>query len=219
MEQQWKPYLAELIGTFALIFIGAGSIAHGKGNLTGIALAHGLTIMSMIYATGHLSGTHINPAVTTAMMVTGRMAPATGGLYIVSQLIGASLGGFALRVIFSPTADTAFLGTTDLGPKIDSGAGILMEMILTFFLVFTIFGVAVDQRSPKHLVGVAIGLVVTFDILAGGPITGAAMNPARAFGPALASGHWDHHFVYWIGPIFGGVIAGVLYDNLFLGKS
>ena len=220
-----KAYLAELIGTFALIFIGAGSVvtdsfANGAVGLTGIALAHGLTIAIMVNCFGHISGGHINPAVTIGFMVTKRIEFGKGLGYIISQLVGATLAGFALRTIFNPAAWSAtHLGTTALAQGVPFFNGILVEAILTFFLVLTVFATAVDERAPKNVYGFAIGLTITLDILMGGPLTGGAMNPARAFGPAVASGFMDNHLVYWIGPVIGGAVAALLYHHVFMAKN
>ena len=211
-----RPYLAELIGTFALTFIGAGSIASGQNNLVGIALAHGLAIMTMIYAMGHISGVHINPAVTISLLAGGKIKPADAVGYIISQLIGATLAGFALLVIYPDPAKAAFLGTPTLGANVSVLTAIFAEAVMTFFLVLAVWGSGVDARTSGPAVGMAIGMVVTMDILMGGPLTGAAMNPARALGPALASGHLNDWYVYWIGPVIGALAAGILYNNLFL---
>jgi len=217
----WKAALAELIGTLALIFIGAGAIladglSGGKVGVVGIALAHGLAIATMVSATGHLSGGHFNPAVTAAFIATGRMPPGTGLGYIAAQLVGASVGAFFLTAVFPEIVrETALLGTPVLARGITPGTGIVVEAVLTFFLVFVIFGTAVDPRGPRTAGGLFIGLVIAMDILAGGALTGAAMNPARAFGPALFSGVWGDHFVYWIGPLVGGVAGGWLYHSLY----
>ncbi len=221
LSKNGKVYLAELIGTLALTFIGAGSIANGgKGALVGIALAHGLAIMTMIYALGHISGIHINPAVTVSLLVGGKIKLADAIAYIISQVIGAVLAGFALLYVFGdPGQATGFLGTPTLGEGVGALRGTIAEIILTFFLTLTVWGAAVDGRTAGPAVGLAIGMVVTMDILMGGPITGAAMNPARALGPAVASGHFDNWYVYWIGPIVGGVIAGLLYSNLYVRKQ
>jgi aquaporin Z len=216
----WKAALAELIGTFTLIFIGAGSImadalSGGKLGLTGIALAHGLAIGTMVSATGHISGGHLNPAVTAAFVATGRMPVGTGTTYVAAQLMGASLAAFFLTAVFPEAIRTAtMLGTTVLAPNVTLGAGIIVEAILTFFLVVVVFGTAVDGRGPK-VGGLFIGLVIAMDIMAGGPLTGGAMNPARAFGPALFSGAWSGHIVYWIGPILGGILGGWIYHSVF----
>jgi MIP family channel proteins len=228
LKGAWRPCLAELIGTFALVFIGAGVVcadsflvnvqrASGGIGLLGIALAHGLVLAIIVSATGHISGGHINPAVTAGFLVTGRITRTLGILYILSQLVGAILASLLLRAIFPADAwQPATLGTPALGMAISYWDGVLLEFILTFFLVFTVFAVAVDERAPKSIYGFAIGLVLTFDILAGGPLTGAAMNPARAFGPALVSGSWNDHLVYWIGPLLGGMAAALLYNYALL---
>ncbi|MBI4170069.1 MAG: MIP family channel protein [Candidatus Aenigmarchaeota archaeon] len=213
-----RPYLAEAIATFALVFIGAGAILAGN-DLVGVALAHGLVLMAMIYAIAHVSGAHINPAVTISMLVTRNIGAAKAVLYIISQLIGAGVAGFFLKAIFTGAPASLNLGATALGSGVSFGTGILVEAILTFFLVFVIFGAAVDKRAPAGFYGLAIGLVLTLDILTGGPLTGAAMNPARAFGPALAAGFWANHLVYWIGPIVGGIVAALIYNGLLLEKQ
>lgn len=225
MNQDIKAYLAELIATFALCFIGAGAIVtdsftNGAVGLVGIALAHGLVLAIMINATGHISGAHINPAVTIGFMATGRIGVGKGIGYIISQLVGGVLAGFALRVIYNSTVWSATnLGTPALNASVPFLNGIYIEAILTFFLVFTVFATAVDDRAPKNIYGFSIGLVLVFNILMGGPLTGASMNPARTFGPAVASGFFENHLVYWIGPIIGGLVAALLYHNVFLPKK
>ncbi len=217
-------YLAEAVATFALVFIGAGAVVANaifpnSVGLVGIALAHGLVLMSMIFATAHLSGAHVNPAVTLAMVATRRMSGREGLSYIVSQLAGAAVAGLLLQAIFVNAPLAIHLGTPDLASGFSWVSGILLEAILTFFLVFTIFGVAVDSRGSGNHAGLAIGLVLAFDILMGGNVTGAAMNPARAFGPALASGYWATHLVYWVGPIIGALAAAFLYTRIFLSSK
>ncbi len=189
-----KKLISEFVGTFALIFIGAGSVAtnyisDGALGLVGIATAFGLVVMAMIYATGHISGTHINPAVTIALVATKKMNAKDASPYIISQLAGAAVAGLTLGVIYPTAIASVHLGTTSLGANVGFGTGILVEAILTFLLVFTIFGAAVDKRAPAGFAGFAIGMVVLFDILVGGPLTGALNEPARTFGPALASGY------------------------------
>ena len=218
-----REYIAELVGTFALVFIGAGAVTtnaftNGAVGIVGIALAHGLTLMAMIYAVGHISGTHINPAVTVAMAASRQIPVKKAAGYIVSQLIGAAIAGGALLVIF-PSAP-ASLGATLLASGISPATGILIEAILTFFLVWTIFGAAVDKKGGAGpFVGIAIGLVLTLDILFGGALTGASMNPARSFGPALASGNFADFWVYIVGPVVGGLVAAGLYKLSFLRKK
>lgn len=219
-----QKLISEFVGTFALVFIGAGSVAtnyisDGALGLVGISTAFGLVVMAMIYATGHISGTHINPAVTIALVATKKMEVKDGIPYIISQLAGAAVAGLTLGVIYPTAIASVHLGTTGLGTNVGFGTGVLVEAILTFLLVFTIFGAAVDKRAPPGFAGFAIGMVVLFDILVGGPLTGASMNPARTFGPALASGYWVNHLVYWIGPIVGGVVAALLYEGVFAEKN
>ncbi len=219
-----KQCVAEFIGTFALIFIGVGAIYNnslaGSGvGLLGIALAHGLTIAVMVSATGGISGGHLNPAVTLGILVGGKIKPGEAVAYWIAQLAGGSAAGFLLVALFgSEGTSIVAAGTPDLAPKIGTGTGILIELVLTFFLVFVVYGSAVDVRAPK-IGGLAIGLTVALDILFGGPLTGAAMNPARTFGPALASGHWNNHAVYWIGPMLGGALAGVIYGRFLIKEA
>jgi MIP family channel proteins len=216
-----RPALAEFVGTFIFVFIGAGSIItnaylHGTVGLIGIALAHGLALSIVISVFGATSGAHINPAVTIGFLVTQRIVRLVGIVYIVAQLAGATLAGLLLQALFPEAVwQTAQLGTPGLAPDVSPGTGILLEAILTFFLLMAVFGTAVDERAPK-IGGFGIGLTVLVDILMGGPLTGAAMNPARTFGPALAGGFWDNHFVYWIGPIIGAVIAALFYEYVIL---
>ena len=215
-----RKLTAEAIGAFTLIFVGPGSVMLLSGNanvtLVGVALAHGLAIALMASALGAISGGHFNPAVTIAMWVTRRIEtlPAVG--YIAAQCAGGILGGLALMAFFPEgLRNAAQYGTPGLAAGIDFARGVGIEAILTFFLVVVIFGTAVDSRAPK-LGGMAIGLTITMDILAGGPLTGAAMNPVRALGPAVVSGVWTDHLVYWIGPIVGAVTAALLYHYLFI---
>lgn len=215
-----RKLIAEAVGTFTLIFAGAGSVmlftANDRVTLVGVALAHGLAIGLMVSALGAVSGGHFNPAVTIGIWVTRRIETAAGIGYIVAQLAGAVLAATALTVLFPEgLRSAATLGTPALGAGIDFARGVGLEAIMTFFLVTVIFGTAVDARAPK-LGGLAIGLTIAMDILAGGPLTGAAMNPARAFGPALLSGQWKDHLVYWIGPIVGAVCAALLYHYVFI---
>jgi len=216
-QSLWKSLLAEAVGTFALIFIGAGSIladhmSGGKVGVVGIALAHGLAIATLVSATAHISGGHLNPAVTAGFVATRRMPVRQGIAYLIAQLVGASVAALFLNASFpEATRNAVHLGTPSLGPGVTAGVGIVVEVILTFLLVFVIFGVAVDPRGPRAVAGLMIGLVIAMDILVGGALTGAAMNPARAFGPALFSGHWANQAVYWVGPLLGGVLAAWVY--------
>ncbi|MDE2217758.1 MAG: MIP family channel protein [Planctomycetota bacterium] len=220
----FKKYVAEFLGTFALVFIAAGAVCvdyylkrnggQGLGTL-GIAIAFGLGTTSVIYAIGYVSGAHINPAVTIAYWITKRTNPNTAIKYILSQIAGASLAGFALKTLFPDALYTVYLGAGVLGDDVSLFRGIVMEFIISFLLVLTVFGTAVDKRAHKGFAGLTIGVVVLFGALVGGPISGGIMNPARAFGPAIASAQFTHHYVWWIGPILGGVVAALLYDVIF----
>lgn len=218
--------LAEFIGTFTLIFIGAGSVLlntynPGSVGLVGIAIAHGLAIAVMVSAVGFLSGGKLNPAVSLGVWAGGRNDLKTTILEIIFQLAGAAVGALALKVIFpEAVAQATNLGTPALGEGITPAIGIFAEAIFTFLLVFVVYATAIDPRGTfKAIAGFGIGGVILFDILMGGGITGAAINPARAFGPALISGDWLNHYVWWVGPILGGLLAGWLYSNFFLPKE
>ena len=209
-----RKLVAEIVGTFALIFMGAGSIIAFGDNIVAVALAHGLAIALLVSALGHVSGGLFNPALTLGLWVTRRMDTANTASYIIAQLIGAVLGALALVALYPEVLrDRAELGTPLLnGVTFAQGVGI--ELILTVFLMLAVFGTALDKRGP-NIGGFGIGLVLTMDILAAGRFTGAAMNPARAFGPALINQSWDDHLVYWIGPIAGAVLAALLYHYVF----
>jgi MIP family channel proteins len=215
-----KQCLAEFIGTYALIFIGVGAIYNnstGQGmGLLGVALAHGLTIAVMVSATGGISGGHLNPAVTLGFLTGGKIRLGDCIAYWISQLAGGAAAGFCLLYLFGEKGTSIVAaGTPDLGSGTSQSIGIGIEMVLTFFLVFVVYGSAVDVRAPK-IGGLAIGATVALDIMFGGPFTGASMNPARTFGPALASGHWNNHIVYWIGPMIGGALAGLIYGQYLI---
>jgi len=220
----YKKYIAELVGTFALVFIAAGSLCAdfylrqvgGQGlGLLGTSVAYGIVVIAVIYAISYISGAHVNPAVTISFWLTRRMDPNTAIMYIVSQIAGATLAGLALKVLFPDALNTLYLGTSMLAPGVTATRGILMEFIITFLLVFTVYGTLVDRRASAGFAGIAIGLVVLFGSLIGGTISGGAANPARVFGTAIASGQFTHHYVWWIGPILGGVVAGFVYDKVF----
>ncbi len=222
-----QKLMAEFIGTFALIFFGAGSICadqylHGAGGsgLLGIALAHGLAIGIMVSALGHVSGGHFNPAVTIGFWVTKRINTLDVIGYWAAQLVGAIAAAYVLKAIVPDDAWRAVaLGTPALARDFRVLDGMILEGVMTFFLVLVVFATAVDEKGAwRAISGFGIGLTITMGILTGGPLTGAALNPARAFGPALASAHWANHGVYWVGPLAGGFVAGLLYDSVFLKK-
>ena len=211
--------VAEFVGTFTLIFVGAGSIiATQGGNLTAIALAHGLAIGVMASAVGHISGGHFNPAVTFGFFVTRRIEAHLAAAYWFAQLVAAALAAWLLDALLPQSqTDAVNLGAPAIGNGIGAGAGMVIELVLTFFLVWVIFASAADPRGTfASIAGLAIGFTITLDIFIGGPYTGAAMNPARAFGPQLVANVWSNAWVWWVGPLLGGGIAALVYDRLYL---
>ena len=224
-----QKLIAEFVGTFAFIFISAGTIcadqflaASGQNGvgLLGIAVGSGLAFAIVVTALGHISGGHFNPAITIGFWVTRRLGTLDSIAYWIAQLLGATAAAYLLKLTIPDTTWTAkALGsiTPDLGGDFTRAHGITLEAVMTFVLVLVVFATAVDAKAAfDKISGFAIGLAVTVDILLGGPFTGAAVNPARAFGPALATSHWQNHGVYWAGPLLGGVLAAVLYDRVFL---
>jgi len=221
-----QKLLAEFIGTFTLLLFGVGSIcaaqqagAGGPG-LVGIALAHGLAYAVMIAAVGHVSGGHFNPAVTAAFWVTRRLGTLQSLLYWIAQLLGAATASYLVTLFFLPSVwRSTALGVPTLATDVSQVMGIVIEAVLTFLPVFVIFGTAADKDGAfGKLAPFAIGLAYSGGMLAGGVLTGAAMNPARAFGPALAGHYWANQVVYWLGPLAGGIAAGSLYSLLLLRK-
>lgn len=214
--------LAEFIGTFTLIFIGAGSVlldkfTDGGVGILGIAVAHGLAIGVMVAAVMQFSGGKLNPAVSLGIWAGGKNDTKTTIFEIIAQLAGAVVGALFLKFIFpDAVAEATKLGTPAVAEGISISGAIFAEAIFTFLLVFVVWATAVDPRGNKIIAGFAIGMVILFDILVGAGITGAAINPARAFGPALISNTWTDQLVYWIGPIIGGILAGLLYNYVFL---
>ena len=222
-----QALVAEFLGTFFLCFAGIAAIlsttsAVGSGaGIVGIALAHGLALSIAVNAFGGVSGGHCNPAVTLAMLVTGRSSPQNAVGYIVAQCAGATAAAFLCASVFPADAVAqANLGIPLPAAWATSGVVFTLEFVMTFLLVIAVFGTAVDPRGAAVKIGgFAIGLTVTFDILAGGAVTGASMNPARSFGPALVQGFWQWHLFYWIAPIAGAITAALVYDNLILDKK
>jgi MIP family channel proteins len=207
--------VAEAIGTFTLIFIGIGAIKAEPG-LLGVAIAHGLAIAVMVSATAAISGGHLNPAVTLGLLCGGKIDFKGALMYWGSQLFGATLAAFVCLMLFGH--DVVVSGTPQLAADVGPLKGIVIEAIVTFFLIFVVYGTAVDPRAPK-IGGLAIGFTITMGILFAGPLTGGAINPARVFGPALAVSFWDNHYVYWIGPMLGGALAGITYKTCLWAKS
>jgi MIP family channel proteins len=221
--RQGAKFMAELIGTFALIFFGAGAILQQNATqmvgITGIAVAHGLAILVCVYAFGHISGGHFNPCVTFGMAVTRRLSWGDAITYWIAQLAGASIAAWLLSLAYPSGAAEVHLGAPALGASVSPMLGMAYEAVMAFMLVIVIFGSAVDPRAPKGFAGLAIGLTLTANILVGGSLTGASFNPARAFGPALVAGYWQDHWVYWVGPMLGGAVAALLYDRFFLSRA
>lgn len=212
------PVVAEMAGTFLFFFVGIGAVAtlgmmgatDGGGSLLVVALAHGVVLAVLVSALGAVSGAHFNPAVTFGVWLGGQIPWRRGLAYVVAQLIGAILAAWSLRLVFPSFTG----GTPALGTGISPLAGIMVEAILTVILLIAVFGTAIDPRAPK-VGGLAIGFAVAADILMGGPLTGAAMNPARWFGPAAVNGAWDNWYVWIIGPLVGAAIAAAAYRYLF----
>jgi aquaporin TIP len=216
--------LAEFIGTFFLCFAGIAAILSNTGavggnlGLVGIALAHGLALSVAVNAFGGLSGAHFNPAVTAGMLAVGRIGLPKAGLYVLFQLAGATAAAAICKTVFPAAAVAeANLGIPLPAAWASTANVATLEFVMTFLLMTAIFGTAIDDRGKAVKIGgFAIGLTVTFDILAGGPVTGASMNPARSFGPAFMQGYWAWHPLYWIVPIAGAVAAALVYQHLIL---
>lgn len=206
-----KKLFAEFLGTFTLVFLGAGAIVSGKADLQGVALAHGLAIFVMVSAFAGTSGAHFNPAVSAAMLATKRINIQDFLYFVVAQLVGASVASLAINYIYGHANGYGLPAIN----SVTTGAGALAEILGTALLVFVIFGVAVDKRSvaASHP-GLPIGLTISAIILSVGPITGAALNPARWFGPALVSGDWTNSLLYIFAPTIGAVLAAVIYQTV-----
>jgi aquaporin Z len=213
--------LVEALGTFFLCFAGIAAIVNAQNDLLGVALAHGLALAVAVSIFAGISGAHVNPAVTIGFLAGGRIKLPLAVLYIVSQLAGATLAAVACKWMFPAEAvATANLGIPLPAPWVSLPVLLVTEGILTFLLMTAIYGTAVDERAKRMKIGgFAIGLTVTFDILAGGPVTGASMNPARSFGPALVQNFFELHWCYWAAPIAGAVVAALLFEHLLLTKE
>jgi len=220
-----KASLAEFVGTFALMFAGGGAIiVTGGDNLVAIAFAHGLILAVMVSATMHISGGQINPAVSIALGLVGKQPWSKAGIFIVAQVLGAVVAAFLLKTLLSGAYEVGNVGAT-LGEFSRAGGEnyapvkvLGLEAIATFFLMFVIMGTAVDKRGvgkTAAIGGLGIGLTLTAAILCIGPATGASLNPARSFGPALVAGAWTMHWAYWVGPIVGAALAAFAYRCVF----
>jgi MIP family channel proteins len=218
MKDSWRHFSAEFVGTFALVFVGGGAIITsqgGQGAVLSIALAHGLILGIMVTATMRISG-HLNPAVTAGFLVTRRIEPMMAVVYWIAQFLGAIIAAYALKVLYPAAVVAATrLGGQSISADVNLLQAIVLEAIATFFLVFVVFGTAVDPRAPK-VGGFAIGLTVTAGILAIGPLTGGSMNPARSFGPAIVTHIFEGHAAYLFGPLIGGIVAALFYEKLLM---
>ena len=209
--------LVEAVGTFFLVFIGAGAVIAaqyaglGGSGLIVVAFANGIALALAVTFAMNISGGHINPAISIAMALTKRIKALDAAVYIAAQLIGGIIAGLLLVAIYPQSAGIAVhYGSPVLGQSISVLQGIALEAVMTFILAFTVFGTIVDGRATR-IAGFGPGLAVFIDVLAGGALTGAAMNPVRAMGPMIAAGFFSNWYVYWIGPVAGAIIAAILY--------
>ena len=216
LEDYLRRATAEFVGTFALIFVGVGSLIYG--DVTGAALAHGLVIAVMVSAVGHISGGHFNPAITLGFVVTRRISTPLALVYWVTQFVAAIAAAGLLKWLLPGQIENGVsLGAPSLYTDINPGQGVVIEAVLTFFLVWVVFATVADPRGTfKQIAGLAIGLTITLDILFAAKLTGGAMNPARALGPELIGNHWKDAWVWYLGPFAGAAIAAVLYELLYL---
>jgi MIP family channel proteins len=220
-----RRLVAEALGTFGLVFVGAAVVVVNGGfpnsgiGLLGIALAHAVVLSVMITATMTISGGHLNPAITLGLLATRRISAGSAAAYVVTQLAAAVAGAFLVKALLPVAAvRSALVGVPVIAGSMSLSQAIGLELVLTFFLMSAVYGTAVSPDAPR-VGGFGIGLVLLFDILVGGPLTGAAMNPARAFGPALVSGEWVGHGVYWVGPISGAVLAALLWEHFLMPRT
>ena len=233
----WRAVAAEFIATGLFVFLGTGTVVAlgGGGSPVGviaIALAHVIALAVLVAAIARISGGHINPAVTFAAAMTGKMKVSTACLYVAAQLGAAVLGVLLLKGIVAGPVEGMLgahglnvystatgLGILDSSVGDGAGAGLLLEGVLTFALVFVIFATAIDPKGLTHLAPMAIGLMVMVDHLIGVPMTGASMNPARSFGPAVVANVWTDHWIYWLGPLIGAALAALIYEFVFLQRE
>ncbi len=238
-RKTWRAVAAEFIGTGLFVFIGTGTVVAVSATLTdfgtaliAISLAHGLAIAVMVAATARISGGHINPAVTFAAALTGKMKVSTAVLYVAAQLAAAVLAVLLLKGIVAGPMEGALgahglnvyestFGTGILDDQVGdgAGAGLLLEGVLTFALVFVVFATAMGPKGLNHLAPMAVGLMYLANSLIGVPMTGASMNPARSFGPAVVANIWSDHWIYWLGPLIGAAIAALIYQYVFLERE
>ncbi len=212
-EDVLRRSVAEFVGAFTLIFIGGGAGIVAGSDIVAVALANGLAIGIMVTNLGHISGGHFNPSITLAFLATKRITLRLAVAYWFAQFLGAVAAAGILRGFFH----RLIVGAVPHAPLFGAGDGFVLELIMTFFLVWAVWATAVDPRGAfKSIAGFAIGLTITIDVFVGGPLTGAAMNPARAFGPELWSGNWGEGWIYYVGPVAGALLASSVYEYLYL---
>jgi len=224
---KYSKYVAEILGTLLIVFIGAGAVcaehsvkmAGDQGVPVWAITVFGFVVVAVVYATSYISGSHINPAITISYWATGRMYAGTAAYYIMSQMLGAVMAAYFLSLLFPDAVSTVYLGTCTLGEGVGPWKAASIECLVTFLFVFTIFATAVDKRTSKLLAGVAIGFVYLFGMSISTTFSGGALNPIRVFGPAIVSGHFDFHYVWWLGPVSGAIAAGFLYGIVFKRRS
>lgn len=229
MKMGRQAYIAEFIGTFALVFFGSVSVtiflpvlglSSPAASFVGIAFTHGLILMVMVYSIGYISGCHINPAITITAVALRKLELDDGVAYIVAQVLGATLAGWAHALILPGNGALVKFGTPLPSPSIGQSdiAAVVIELIITFFLMFSVYAALYTNKISAGVSGLLIGMTLTADILIAGPLTGGAANPARALGPAIASGTYQSLWVYWVGPVIGALIAGFVYQYLLTAK-
>ncbi len=225
MRHALRHFVSEFIGTFALVFVGGLTIMMSRAlgmnsgsALLVVAAGTGITLAVFVTALMRISG-HFNPAVTIGLLAARRLDGAMAGVYLAGQVLGAVGASYLHRAVVPLALFTATRGAgQSISLDVTGTQAFVLEMVVTFFLVFVVFGSAVDPDSPR-VGGLAIGLMMFVGILAIGPMTGASLNPARSFGPAVVTGVYEAQLIYWFAPILGGILAGVLYDQLFLRRS
>ena len=223
----WKQFLAEFFATGFFVFIGSGAVlssgiassgAFDTGRLVAIALAHGLAFCLLAYSVGHISGGYLNPAITIAAIINRKISWIRGNLFIVGQIAGGIFAALILKSVI-PDIHEGNLGAHGLGEGVSVAMGFGIELIFTFLLSFVVFATAMDKRGATVMAPVAIGITVAVVHLVAVPFTGAGINPARSLGPAIASGFWVDHWIYWVAPILGAVLGGALYQLIFAEKA
>jgi len=226
-RQAWRATVAEFIAVLLLVFFGPGaalaalSVSGGTLNaasIVAIAGAFGLAIALLVAATANISGGHINPAVTFGAVITGKMSITKGGMYWIGQLLGAIVGALLLAAAVPDTVQ-GNLGANALAPGVSAMHGLLLEIIITFALVFVVFATAMDSKGLGHLAPLAIGMTIFVGHLVAVPFTGTSMNPARSLGPALVANVWTDHWIFWLGPLIGGGLGALVYEHIFLRRK